>query len=221
MLWLIVTLTLTHTVYSAVYELMWPCGQRPIWWFHTANCASKANSPNKSFLARTILLMNRNGEASERKAIAVVQFFRFISLFVSCWSSTLIVCLKMKYLLFHFLVVDSRQSLILDIVSAANCRRKYVILSWRQGCICALIKILWNNIFNSLRSSLFVTQTANESQLLVFTGRKEFKHLPYGSLTHLTFTCQQTAPSLKGATSGEALNWVALLPWKRGGSPLY
>lgn len=34
--------------------------------------------------------MNRNGEASERKAIAVVQFFRFISLFVSCWSSTLI-----------------------------------------------------------------------------------------------------------------------------------
>lgn len=164
--------------------------------------------------------MNRNGEASERKAVAVVQFFRFIYLFVSCWSCTLIVCLKMEYLLVHFLVEDWRQSLILDIVSAANCRRKYVILRWRQGCICALIKKLWNDIFNSLRSSCLWHKPQMNPSFLVFTGRKNFKHLLYGSLTHLTFTCQQTVPSLKGARSGEALNWVAFLPSKRGGEPL-
>lgn len=133
-----------------------------------------------------------------------------LSLFVWKWN----IC-------WFIFLLKTGDSLILDIVSAANCRRKYVILRWRQGCICALIKKLWNDIFKSLRWGRgFVTQTANESQLVVFTGRKNFKHLPYGSLTHLTFTCQQTVPSLKGARSGEALNWVALLPSKRGGEPL-
>lgn len=60
---------------------------------------------------------------------------------------------------------------------------------------------------------LFETQTANESQPRVFTSTEDFKHLPYRSLPHLTFSCQQTVPPIKALVA--ARHSIGLHSWPR------